>query len=81
MQTAQLTFNGHIVTEFFAVLFVFRCHEKDRNPPKYPRSVICWDLFLYCLGHLVLKMGNVVGPRYTTAKIYAISYLFVSFFF
>ena len=32
MQTAQLTFKGHIVTEFFAVLFLHR-REKDRNPP------------------------------------------------
>ena len=46
MQTAQLTFNGQIVTEFFAVLFLFQCREKDRNPPKYPRFIICWDLFL-----------------------------------
>ena len=66
MQTAQLTFNGQIVTEFFAVLFLFQCPEKDRDPPKYLQSVICWDLFLYCFGGTwVLKMGDPVGPRYT----------------
>ena len=49
MQTAQLTSNGRITTEFFAVPFLFRCREIHRNRPKYPRSVICWDLFLYFL--------------------------------
>ena len=28
----------------------FRCREKVRDPPNYPRSVICWDLFLYIWG-------------------------------
>ena len=55
MQTAQLTFNGGTVTEFFAVLFFFQCSEKDRNSPNYPWSVICWDLFLYFLGHFGVK--------------------------
>ena len=68
MQTAQLTSNGRITTEFFAVLFLFRCREKHRNRPKYPQSVICWDLFLYFFfgggggggggGTLVLNMGE-----------------------
>ena len=31
MQTAQLTINGQITTEFFAVLFLFPCREKDRT--------------------------------------------------
>ena len=44
--------------------FFFRCHEKDRNPPNYQRSVICWDLFLHFLGHFGVKMGNTVGPCY-----------------
>ena len=52
MQTAQLTFNGRTITEFFAVLFLFRCREKVRDPPNSPRSVICWDLFLYFFGTL-----------------------------
>ena len=52
MLTAQLTFNGRTITEFFAVLFLFRCGEKVRDPPNSPRSVICWDLFLYFLGTL-----------------------------
>ena len=75
MQTAQLTFNGRTITEFFAVLFLFRCREKVRDPPNFPRSVICWDLFLY----LVLQMGDTVGPRYNAPKISAISYLFRTF--
>ena len=80
MQTAQLTFNGRTITEFFAVLFLFRCREKVRDPPNSPRSVICWDLFLYFLGDtLVLQMGDTVGPRYTAPKISAISYLFRTF--
>ena len=29
----------------------FRCREKVRDPPNYPRSVICWDIFLYFWGH------------------------------
>ena len=52
MQTAQLTFNGRTITEFFAVLFLFRCRAMVRDPPNSPRSVICWDLFLYFLGTL-----------------------------
>ena len=52
MQTAQLTFNGRTITEFFAVLFLFRCREMVRDPPNSPRSVICWDLFLYFWGTL-----------------------------
>ena len=84
MQTAQLTFNGRTVTEFFAVLFLFRCREKVRDPPNSPLSVICWDLFLFFWGGgdtLVLQMGDTVhvGPRYTAPKISAISYLFRTF--
>ena len=80
MQTAQLTFNGRTITEFFAVLFLFRCREKVRDLPNSPRSVICWDLFLYFFGDtLVLQMGDTVGPRYTAPKISAISYLFGTF--
>ena len=80
MQTAQLTFNGRTITGFFAVLFLFRCREKVRDPPNSPRSVICLDLFLYFLGDtLVLQMGDTVGPRYTAPKISAISYLFRTF--
>ena len=80
MQTAQLTFNGRTITEFFAVLFPFRCREKVRDPPNSPRSLICWDLFLYFLGDfLVLQMGDTAGPRYTAPKISAISYLFRTF--
>ena len=80
MQTAQLTSNGQIVTEFFAVPFLFRCHEKDRNPQKYPLSVIYWDLFFIFPRHFGVKMGDAVCPHYTAAKIYAISYLFLFFF-
>ena len=77
MQTAQLTFNGRTITDFFVVLFLFRCREKVRDTPNSPRSVICWDLFLHFLGDtLVLQMGDTVGPRYTAPKISAISYLF-----
>ena len=37
----------------------FQCREKVRDPPNYPRSVICWDLFLYFFGGtLVLQMGE-----------------------
>ena len=80
MQTAQLTFNGRTITEFFAVVFLFRCREMVRDPPNSPRSVICWDLFLYFWGDtLVLQMGDTVGPRYTAPKISAISYLFRTF--
>ena len=80
MQTAQLTFNGRAITEFFAVLFLFRCREMVRDPPNSPRSVICWDLFLYFLGDtLLLQMGDTVCPRYTAPKISAISYLFRTF--
>ena len=84
MQTAQLTFNGRTITEFFAVVFLFRCHEKVHDPPNSPRSVICWvicwDLFLYFFGdNLVLQIGDTVGPRYTAPKISAISYLFRTF--
>ena len=75
MQTAQLTFNGRTITEFLAVLFLFRCREKVRDPPNSPRSVICWDPFLYFWG----QMGDIVGPRYTAPKISAISYLFRTF--
>ena len=57
-QTAQLTFNGRTITEFFAVLFLFRCREKVRDPPNSPRSVICWDLFLYFLGHFGVTNGR-----------------------
>ena len=58
----------------------FRCREKVRDPPNYPRSVICWDLFLYFWGALwCYKMGDTVGPRYTAPKISAISYLFGTF--
>ena len=60
MQTAQLTFNGGIATEFFAVLFLCRFWEKDRDPAKYQQSVIS----LFFGGFLVLKMGDTVGPRY-----------------
>ena len=45
MQTAQLTFNGQIVTEFFSVLFRFQSREKDRN-------IRDKDLFLYFSGAL-----------------------------
>ena len=80
MQTAQLTFNGRTITEFFAVVFLFRCREKVRDPPNSPRSVICWDLFFFIFGDtLVLQMGDTVGPRYTEPKISAISYLFRTF--
>ena len=74
MQTAQLTFNDRIVyTEFFPVLFFFRCGEKDQTPPKRPRYVICWDLFLYFWGHFDIK--NYASMLYH-AKISAIRYLF-----
>ena len=59
----------------------FRCREKIRDPPNYPRSVICWDLFLYFWGHFGVTIGRTVGPRYTAQKISAISYLFGTFFF
>ena len=36
MQTAQLTFNGRTITEFFAILFLFRCREKVPDPPNSP---------------------------------------------
>ena len=36
----------------------FRCREKVRNPPNYPRSVICWDLFLYFWGHFGVTNGR-----------------------
>ena len=36
----------------------FRCREKVRDPPNYPRSVICWDLFLYFLGHFGVTNGR-----------------------
>ena len=78
MQTAQLTYNGQTVTEFLLFYLFsaeFRCREKVRDPPNYPRSVICWDLFLYFWGAL----GDTVGPRYTAPKISAISYLFGTF--
>ena len=62
------------------VLFLFRCREMVRDPPNSPRSVICWDLFLYFWGDtLLLQMGDTVGPRYTPPKIFAISYLFRTF--
>ena len=53
--------------------------EKDRNPPNYPISIICWVFFFYFWGTLVLKMDDTVGPRYTAPKISVISYLFGSF--
>ena len=49
------------------------------DPQNYPRSLICWDLFLYFGGTLVVQMGNTVGPPYTAPKISAISYLFGTF--
>ena len=80
MQTAQLTFNSRTITEFFAVLFLFRCPEKIRDLPNSPRSVICGDLFLYFFGDtLVLQIGDTISPRYTALKISAISYLFRTF--
>ena len=80
MQIAQLTFNGQTITEFFAVLFLFRCREKIRNPPNSPRSVILLGSFSLFFGDtLVLQMGHTVGPRYTAPKISAISYLFRTF--
>ena len=57
MQTAQLTFNGRI-TEFFAVLFLFRCREKVRDPPNSPRFLICWDLFFILGGHFGFTNGR-----------------------
>ena len=78
MQTAQLTFNGLTVAEFFAVLFRFQCREKDQHLPKYLLSVICWNLFLYFLGG---TLGDTVGPVFTAQKISAISYLFGSFLY
>ena len=63
----------------------FQCREKVRDPPNYPRSVICWDLFLYFAGRLggggtlVLQMGDTVGPRFTAPKVSAISCLFGTF--
>ena len=69
MQSAQLTFNGRIITEFFAALFLFPYCEKERNLPKYLQTVICWDLFLYLLGFLVFKT-DIDHPHYTALKIY-----------
>ena len=74
MQTAQLTFNGQKVTEFFAVLF-----------PK-PAEIsairnLLGSFSLFFRGTFVLKMGVAVGQHYTVAKISAISYLFVFFFY
>ena len=59
----------------------FRCREKIGDQPNYPRSVICWDLFLPFWGHFGVTIGRTVGPRYTAPKISAISYLFGTFFF
>ena len=36
----------------------FRCREKVRDPPNHPRSVICWDLFLYFWGHFGVTNGR-----------------------
>ena len=36
----------------------FRCREKVRDPPNYPRSVNCWDLFLYFWGHFGVTNGR-----------------------
>ena len=81
MQTAQLNFNGRIITKFFAVLFLFQCCEKDRNPLKYPRSVICWDFFSLFFGHFGVKNGRYsrsafyrfprsIGLRYNGTAVY-----------
>ena len=55
MQSALLTFNGRIIIELFAALFLFPYREKEQNLPKYLQTVICWDLFLYLLDFLVFK--------------------------
>ena len=53
----------------------FRCREKVRNPPNYPRFVFLLGSFsIFLGGTLVLQIGDTVGPRNTAAKISAISY-------
>ena len=67
----------------------FRCREKVRDPPNYPRSVICWDLFLSFFfffggggggGTLVLQMGDIVGPRYIPRRKYPRSVICLELF-
>ena len=43
---------------FYLFFAEFRCREKVRDPPNYPRSVICWDLFLYFGGHFGVTNGR-----------------------
>ena len=70
MQTAQLTFNGRTITEFFAVLFLFRCREKVPRPAEFSAIRNLLGSFSLFLGDtLVLQMGDTVGPRYTVPKI------------
>ena len=80
MQTAQLTFNGRTITEFFAVLFLFRCRETARGPAEFSAIRNLFGSFSLFFGDtLVLQIGDTVGPRYTAPKISAINYLFRTF--
>ena len=79
MQTAQLTFNGRTVTEFFAGLFLFRGIPMSWKGPRPAELSAIRNLlgsFLYFWGH---ALYTFVGPRYTAPKISAISYLFGTF--
>ena len=83
IQTAQLTFNGGTVTEFFVVLFLFRGIPMScKGPGTAELSAIrnlLGPLSIFWGGTVVLQMGDTVGPRYTAPKISAISYLFGTF--
>ena len=82
MKTAQLTFNGRTITEFFAVLFLFRGIPMLWKGPRPAELSAIRNLlvsFSIFLGTLWCYKWATVGPRYTAPKISAISYLFGTF--
>ena len=65
MQTAKLTINGRITTEFSAVLFLFRCRERPKPAEiSAKRNLLgSFSLFIYFFfgrggETLVLNMGE-----------------------
>ena len=50
--------------------FFFRCCEKVRDLPNYPRSVICWDPFLYFGGGGGGGHFDVTNGRHSRSALY-----------
>ena len=58
MQTAQLTFNGRIVTEFFGVLFLFQCCEKTETGRNICNPYLLGSFFSLFFGLFGVKNGQ-----------------------